>query len=315
MTSLLVGTCAIFGVHTLLWIPRSLQMRRAHQLRPEHLEGKQFLRFPLLYRVLHAIMIVSFLTLALTGMTLKFAYTRWAGVLSYLLGGFAVSGILHRVAAVALLSIFSVHVWDLLRNKKQQLGGWKQLLRGPDTVLLTMRDLWELIATIKWYVGKGARPQYGRWTYWEKFDYFAVFWGVAVIGSSGLLLWFPVFFTRLLPGVLINVATIIHSDEALLAAGFIFTIHFFNTHFRPEKFPMDTVVFTGRIPLEELKRERPREYEELVAANTLDEYLVDPLPPRIVRAMRIFGWIALTIGLSLTVGIIYAMLSYAVLFA
>ena len=90
---------------------------------------------------------------------------------------------------------------------------------------------------MKWFVGMGPRPQYGRWTYWEKFDYFAVFWGIAVIGSTGLTLWFPVFFTRFLPGSFINVATIIHSDEALLATGFIFTVHFFNTHLRPEKFP------------------------------------------------------------------------------
>ena len=82
-----------------------------------------------------------------------------------------------------------------------------------------------------------ATPGYGRFTYWEKFDYFAVFWGMIIIGFTGLVLWFPEFFTRILPGWSINVATIIHSDEALLAVGFIFTIHFFNTHFRPDKFP------------------------------------------------------------------------------
>jgi len=86
------------------------------------------------------------------------------------------------------------------------------------------------------------KPEFDRWTYWEKFDYFAVFWGVFIIGSSGLFMWFPTFFTRFLPGWLINIALIIHSDEALLAAGFIFSIHFFNTHFRIEKFPMDTVI-------------------------------------------------------------------------
>ena len=111
----------------------------------------------------------------------------------------------------------------------------------------------------------GRAPRYGRWTYWEKFDYFAVFWGVGMIGFSGLILWFPEFFTHFLPGWFVNVATIIHSDEALLATGFIFTVHFFNTHFRPDKFPMDPVIFTGRIPLEEFKEDRPREYEELVA--------------------------------------------------
>jgi hypothetical protein len=62
-----------------------------------------------------------------------------------------------------------------------------------------------------------------------------------------------VFFTRFIPGSFLNVATIVHSDEALLATGFIFTVHFFNTHLRPEKFPMDITVFTGRMPLEELK--------------------------------------------------------------
>ena len=107
------------------------------------------------------------------------------------------------------------------------------------------QDLAEFIQSLKWFLRRGPRPAYGRWTYWEKFDYFAVFWGVAIIGATGLLLWFPVVFTRVLPGWVLNVATIIHSDEALLAVGFIFTVHFFNTHFRPEKFPMDTVIFTG----------------------------------------------------------------------
>jgi hypothetical protein len=80
---------------------------------------------------------------------------------------------------------------------------------------------------MKWFLGRGPRPQYGRWTYWEKFDYFAVFWGVAVIGGTGMMLWFPSIFTRVLPGWMVNVATTIHSDEALLAVSFIFVVHFF----------------------------------------------------------------------------------------
>jgi cytochrome b subunit of formate dehydrogenase len=168
------------------------------------------------------------------------------------------------------------------------------------------RDLREFVETLKWFLGLGGRPAYGRWTYWEKFDYFAVFWGVAIIGSTGLVLWFPEFFTYFLPGWAINVATIIHSDEALLAVGFIFTVHFFNTHFRPDKFPMDMVIFTGRIPLEEFKHERPREYEELVRTGKIEEHLVEPLPPYVVRGFRIFGTIALTIGILLILLIIWA---------
>ena len=177
--------------------------------------------------------------------------------------------------------------------------------------MFNLTDLKEVIGSFKWFLGQGPRPAYGRWTYWEKFDYFAVFWGVAVIGLSGLLLWFPTFFTRLLPGWFLNVATIIHSDEALLAVGFIFTVHFFNTHFRPEKFPMDTVIFTGGIPLDEFKQDRPREYEELVASGKLEERLEPAPDPRDVKRWRVFGWIALSLGLGMVLLILYAaVLSY-----
>jgi hypothetical protein len=175
-------------------------------------------------------------------------------------------------------------------------------------MLFTRRDLREFIGSLKWFVGRGPRPQYGRWTYWEKFDYFAVFWGMMVIGSTGLMLWFPVFFTHVLPGWLINVATIIHSDEALLAVGFIFTVHFFNTHLRPEKFPMDLVVFTGRMPLEEFREDKPAEYDALVASGRLEEHLVEPYQPIVIRTVRIFASVALCLGFLIVLWIIYAML-------
>jgi len=85
-------------------------------------------------------------------------------------------------------------------------------------------------------------------------------------------MWFPETFTRFLPGWAINIAHIIHSDEALLAAGFIFSIHFFNTHFRIEKFPMDTVIFSGRVSKNEMLHERRRWYDRLVAQGRLDEH-------------------------------------------
>ena len=129
-----------------------------------------------------------------------------------------------------------------------------------------------------------------------------------VIGSTGFVLWFPELFTRVMPGWTINVATIIHSDEALLAVGFIFTIHFFNTHFRPDKFPMDPVIFTGRVPLEELKHDKPDEYAQMVESGELEEHMVGPIAKPVERIFRIFGFIALTIGLTLIGLIIYAML-------
>ena len=269
----------------------------------------QFQRFTRLNRALHVLLIVSFIALAVTGMSLKFSYTGWAAFLSRRLGGFESAGFIHRAAASLMFGLFVTHLWDVNRQRKREHGGsLLKLLLGPDSMLFSRRDLRELVGTLKWFVGAGPRPRYGRWAYWEKFDYFAVFWGIFVIGSTGLMLWFPVFFTRFLPGWLINVATIIHSDEALLAVGFIFTVHFFNTHLRPEKFPMDIVIFTGQMSLEEFKEDKPAEYEALVKSGRLEEYLVPAYPPIVLRAIRAFAWTALTIGTLIVGWIIYAMI-------
>jgi thiosulfate reductase cytochrome b subunit len=269
---------------------------------------REFVRFNRLHRTLHACMIISFLTLALTGLSLKFSYTGWAVVLSRLLGGFQTAGYIHRFAALIMFGTFITHLTDLYRTKKRKRQSWRSLIFGPDTLVPTGKDFWEFVATMKWFLHLGPRPRYGRWTYWEKFDYFAVFWGIFIIGSTGLTLWFPVFFTRFLPGSFINVATIIHSDEALLATGFIFTVHFFNTHLRPEKFPMDTTIFTGRMQLSELKRDKPLEYEALVARGELEPNLAEPHPAIVVKTIRAFAWTALAVGFSIVVWIIYAML-------
>ena len=173
----------------------------------------------------------------------------------------------------------------------------------------SIQDLRDFVAHQKWFFGKGPRPQFDRWTYWERFDYFAVFWGIFMIGVSGLILWFPKFFTLFLPGWVINIAQVIHSDEALLAAGFIFTFHFFNTHFRIEKFPMDTVIFSGRISKTEMLHERRRWYDRLVAENRLQDYAVKDEWEGRKKVAKAIGFIFFGTGLALLVLIIYAMLS------
>ena len=269
---------------------------------------KEYQRFKSLNRVLHFLMIICFFTLAFTGLTLKFSYTGWAVILSHLMGGFETAGYIHRFAAVIMVGVFITHIIDVVKMRKKEYGSWKELLFGPDSMLLNKRDLRDFTGSLKWFIGLGERPEYGRWTYWEKFDYFAVFWGIFVIGSTGLTLWFPQLFTQFLPGWVINIATIIHSDEALLATGFIFTVHFFNTHLRPEKFPMDIVIFSGRVPLEEYKIDRPGDYKKLRDSDKLEEQLVEPYPDFIIRGIKIFGWIALSLGFSIIVWIIYAMI-------
>lgn len=312
MTTLLVVTLAFALLHTLAWLVRLWlsrdQWRHIKAMARTEGQGKLYRRFTRFQRALHLAMLLSFFTLALTGMAIKFSYAGWAQVIAFLFGGQPTMAVMHRLAAIVLLVVFGCHLWDVLRQKRESGRSWKQMLTGPDTILFHPRDLKDVWGSIKWFFGRGPRPAYGRYTYWEKFDYFAVFWGVMVIGSTGFVLWFPELLTRVLPGWSINVATIVHSDEALLAVGFIFTIHFFNTHFRPDKFPMDPVIFTGRMTLEELKHDKPAEYEEMVRSGRLDEHLVEPIARPVERAFRTFGFVALGIGLTLIALILYAMI-------
>ena len=272
-------------------------------------KGKYYERFDAYSRFLHVLVITSFISLAITGMIIKFSGVGIFQILSSMLGGYKVTGFIHRFAAVVTFVYFGLHIFYLIRKKKEKKISFTYFFQGENSLVPNKTDLKELIATTKWFIGKGPRPQYGRWTYWEKFDYWAVFWGVAVIGASGLMLWFPEFFTSLgIPGWFVNIATIIHSDEALLAVGFIFTYHFFNTHFRPDKFPMDTVIFTGKVHIDELKEDRPREYEQILANEDLQEKLGDAPSPKLEKVARVFGFVALTLGISLVILIIYSMI-------
>ena len=122
------------------------------------------------------------------------------------------------------------------------------------------------------------------------------------------VLWFQAF-AAVLPGWVFNVATVVHSDEALLATGFIFTIHFFHTHLRPGKFPMDDVIFTGRISLEEMQEERPEEYERLLASGELEALRTEPTPEWLHNFARIIGFTALSIGVAAIILIIAALVA------
>ena len=155
------------------------------------------------------------------------------------------------------------------------------------------QDLWDIIGHVQMVSSAWGRgPVFDRWTYWEKFDYWAPFWGVTIIGLSGLMLWFPDVTASFLPGWVFNVATIFHGEEALLAALFLFTVHFFNNHFRPDKFPLDVVMFTGSVPLEEFKHEHTVEYNRLVETGELSKYLVDEPSRPMALGSKILGFSA-----------------------
>lgn len=328
MTTLVIGTFAFFGVHTLLWLARSavLWIRDPRAFRHQKLrhvrDDEKYVRFRPFERFLHGLVVSSFLLLVATGMPLKFYDTGWAATMLKYMGGLEVAGALHRVGAIITFLYFALHLGSLakaairhrksFRDPKTGRFSMRQYLKvafGPEMPLPTKADIADWWAHQKWFFGRGPRPQFDKWTYWEKFDYFAVFWGVAIIGLSGLVLWFPEAVTTVMPGWIINVAVIIHSDEALLAAGFIFTFHFFNVHFRPEKFPMDPVIFSGRISRSEMLHERKRWLDRLEAEGRLDEIRVRDEWPHWKRVLHPIGFLAFGIGTFLLVLIFYAMSS------
>lgn len=328
MTGLLIGVFTFFGGHTLLWLIRSvyLYMNDSKTFREAKVHVQQddewFTRFVPFERFLHFLVVTSFLLLVITGMPLKFYYTGWAHLIFGVIGGTEVARALHRLGALITFLYFALHLSSLalaawrnrgvLRNPETgriELMRFLRALFGPDSMMPTLQDWRDFVAHQKWFFGRGEKPQFDRWTYWEKFDYFAVFWGVFAIGVSGLVMWFPEFFSRFLPGWIINIALIIHSDEALLAAGFIFTIHFFNTHFRLEKFPMDTVIFSGRISKTELMHERKRWYDRLVKEDGMSRHRVKDEWESWKDIARPMGYIFFGTGLVLLFLIIYAMVT------
>ena len=326
MTTLLVSVFAFFGIHTAFWLLRSVYLylndsKTFHETKIHVQKGDEwFTRFIPFERFLHFLVVTSFLLLVLTGMPLKFYYTDWAQALFNILGGVDVARSLHHFGAIITFLYFGLHLFERLiaciRGRRNILDpetgriSWKQIkgvIFSPDSMVPSMQDWHDFIAHQKWFFGKGPKPQFDRWTYWEKFDYLAVFWGVFIIGLSGMILWFPVFFTQFLPGCAINIAHLVHSDEALLAAGFIFTFHFFNTHFRLEKLPMDTVIFSGRISKAEMLHERKRWYDRLVREGRLDAHRVRDEWERWKKIMKTFGYGFFGLGLILLAMIVYAM--------
>jgi len=281
MTVLLVGVFGIFWIHSFLWWQKAyrekIKMWAAGEFLPPHVgrSGEIYRRFDNFDITIHFVMMVSFLLLVLTGLPLKFSHADWAKGLVQVFGGVSNAGLIHRICAIITFAYFGATLFNVVYFvffKEGIKGGALRRLFGPDSLAPRWQDVKDIRGMVKWFFGKGPKPRFDRWTYWEKFDFLSVFWGMFAIGLSGLMLWFPDFFSIFLPGWVFNVAQIVHSDEALLASGFIFTVHFFNTHFRPEKFPMDVGIFTGRFPRVEFIDDRPGHYDRLVAEKKLDTF-------------------------------------------
>ncbi len=305
MVQLLVGTFGFFWLHTLLWFYREWKERQQNRNKP-HIKvddllakhaGKHIQRFSPIWRLAHITFALSLMILTLTGMPLFYPDAPWASAIMTALGGPHIAGAIHRVCAVIFAAVFFWHlfymVWGIMRD-------WKNFkFFGPNSMIPNLKDGYDMLGMFKWFFGMGPRPQFDRWTYWEKFDYWAPFWGVTIIGVSGLVMWLPGVFGSFLPGWVFNVAAIFHGEEAFLAVVFLFTVHFFNNHFRPDKFPVEVVMFTGTFSIEEFKHEHPLEYQRLVESGELESRLVDAPSPGKLGAAKALAFVLIACGLTL----------------
>jgi formate dehydrogenase subunit gamma len=218
----------------------------------------QVVRFDAHQRIQHFLMMSSFIVLALTGLPQRFSELAVSQWWVDTLGGLETVRTIHRIAAIVMLSDCAYHIGYLI----YRIGVQRKF--GCFRMVPTPKDLTDAIGTVRYFLGLAQeKPKFDRFNYLEKFDYWAVFWGVAIIGGSGLILMFPVIATSVLPGEAVSVALILHADEAILATGWIIIMHMFNVHFAPWVFPFNPAIFTGKMSAKRYAEDHPLEWVSL----------------------------------------------------
>jgi cytochrome b subunit of formate dehydrogenase len=312
LMTLMILTFGAFGLHCVLWFIRGLIDVLKHG-RPKSLVPGSiaYVRFSSFHRRGHALLLISFLGLVMTGLPLKYSEYPWAKHLADALGGFDSTGFWHRVFALTTFACFAVYMnvffkqYRAVRKRGQSAG---RAIFGPDSPMPNFRDVTDLLKMLGWFFGLCAKPKFERWTYFEKFDFWGAVADVVIIGGTGLMLWFPNVFCRFLPGSVLNVAKVIHSTQALLATGFVFAIHFFSIHFRAEKFPADMSLLVGLVSEEEMQEERPEYFERLRREGRLEQLRATvPSRTRLIL-MLLLGFAALGVGMALLAAVLAATL-------
>ncbi len=223
-------------------------------------------RFDIHQIIQHAALAASFIVLVLTGLPLKFAASPvsqwWVGIW----GGIEATRFAHYFAAWVMVLTCLYHLI--------YLGYTILVLKKPFPIKMvpTVGDFVKFYREFVYFLGlRKERPRYDRFNWREKFDYWAIFWGMPVMAGSGFILMYPVLVTRFLPGWVIPTALVAHSDEAMLALIWIAMVHVFFNHFPPGIFPLNTSIFTGKVSKERYRREHPLEYERLTGTGEKEE--------------------------------------------
>ncbi len=230
---------------------------RGHRPHPVSGPEDELVRMNLHFRIAHWLVILSFPVLVVTGFALKFPDAWWTAPILAWESRFALRGTIHRVAAVVLILAMLYHVVHLILSRRDR--------RILGAMIPKVSDVTEFWAVLRYNLGlTRERARFGKFSYVEKLEYWAFFWGMAVMTVSGLLLWFNDFTLRNFPKWLADAATAVHFYEAVLATLSILVWHFYFAIFDPDVYPMDRAWLTGRLPAEHLREVRPTYYALLV---------------------------------------------------
>ena len=305
--ALIPGT-VLFGVwvlHFLAWVRRNMKDKTEVSNIDD---GSQILRFTSLQCRIHLLATACVLGLAFTGLPLKFSGQAWIRALMGLFGGPDTVGILHRVFAVILICIVVFHGISFCVRRSKQLQPPRKRILGPHSLFPRIGDFRQFGAMLQWLAGRGSRPALDRWSYREKFDYWALAVTAGLLACSGLILWFPTFFAKFLSGYWFNIAMVVHSDAGLMAIGFALAIHILNSSLRRAGFPVNDVMFTGRLPENNFKEERSAQYERLATEAALDRLRVPAVSDR-NRKIAFYGTLASQVlGIGIFILILIALI-------
>ncbi len=210
-----------------------------------------------LYRVIeHWLVAAVFVALVATGLSQKFYVFELSQWFVMSLGGIDIVRIVHRASGVIFACLISQHI--LVAVNGVLFRKWRP------SILIGKEDFTDAIENLKYYFGMSNHPaRCDRFDYKQKFEYWGILAGGLIMIASGLVLWFPMTVVRFLPGSVIPAAKALHTNVAMMTFLIIAIWHIYNAIFSPEVFPLDTVIFTGRISRERMMREHPKEYERL----------------------------------------------------
>jgi cytochrome b subunit of formate dehydrogenase len=246
--------CVIGGMllhNVILWQSKTRQ-RRAKQ-------GSFMTRMTVNQRWQHLTLLASFILLVITGFALKIP-NSWIGhLLVSHAGGERVRSVLHRIAGVVLIGVGTYHIFYLFRTRE----GRRFLL----DMMPKPKDVLDVFGTLRYYLGLSKdRPKFGRFSYAEKAEYWALVWGTVIMAVTGIMMWANVLTGNLLARWWVNVATTIHFYEAIMAALAILVWHFFMVFFDPDVYPMNWAWWDGKMPVEQYRHEHELDTESLATA-------------------------------------------------